>query len=152
MGAVARIPKHLLVERLRHGIADVDPDQVHQLERTHLETAEPHDAVDGRHVGKTFAQNPERLQREGSGHPIDHEGRRVGNHNRCLPESAGQRHRCVNTLQCTLLGPDHLDQCHHGWRVEEVHPDHALRLVAAAIAVMLSEEVLLARSAVGAQI
>ncbi len=61
----ARLVEALLPERLRDLEVDVDPDQVHELERPHPEAAaDPHDAVDLVVGGDPLAQQPQRLERE----------------------------------------------------------------------------------------
>src|SRR3989338_10869398 len=78
VGAESRIMERGLVERLRGGKVDVDADQVHELERTHGETARLlHNAVYRQYLGLIVAQDAQGFVVKGTGDPVDDEARRV---------------------------------------------------------------------------
>ena len=84
-GAPARLVEALLPERLRDLEADVDPDQVHQLERPHPEaSAHAHDPVDRRVVGDALGQQLERLHPERAGAPVGQEAGAVARDDHAL--------------------------------------------------------------------
>ena len=107
------------------------PDEVLQLERPHPEAAaQAHDR--GRSPSASLRRScscAQRLQAERAGAAVDEEPGDVGGVDHVLAHrvtrGAGDRQRPVAALHAR----DHLDQAHHGRRVEEVHPDDALGTV-----------------------
>src|SRR5689334_22497546 len=75
----AGLAEALLVERAGNVQANVHPDQVHQLERTHPEpAAHPADLVDLLHRRGSLLQQLQRLEAEWTIAPVDEETRSVG--------------------------------------------------------------------------
>jgi hypothetical protein len=125
----ARLAERELVERLRHGVADVDPHEVHQLERAHLEAAaEAADAVDLRGRRHALLNEPKGLRAEGPHAAVHQEARAVRHHDHVLSHRLTHLARHRQGPLAALLGADHLEQPHQRWRVEEVHAHHVLRL------------------------
>ena len=93
--APARLAEALLVERARDVEADVDADEVHQLERAHPEAAaEPADAVDLLERRDPLLQQPQRLEPERAVAAVDEEARAVGGVDHVLAHRlAGRRAR-----------------------------------------------------------
>ena len=124
---VARLAIGLPAERHRHRVVRVDADQVHELERAHPEAAhQAHHAVDRRRLGDPLLGELQRLQRVGAVAAVDQEAGHVRRRDDVLAHRLAKR---AGRPQRPLArgGPrDHLDQPHHGSRVEEVHPHHSL--------------------------
>ena len=75
----ARLAERLLVERARHGEPDVEPDEVHQLERPHPEAAgHAADAVDLLGRREAVVDDPQRLEPERAVAAVDDEAGAVG--------------------------------------------------------------------------
>ena len=123
----ARLTETQLEERLRDLEADVDPDEVLKLERSHPEpAAEPCDAVDARDISELLLDDAQRLQPERPRTAVDEEARPVGGVDDALAHRLTRR---SHDAQRPLFGPharDHFDQAHHRRGVEEVHPGKAL--------------------------
>lgn len=125
--APARLAEALLVERARDVQADVDPDQVHQLERPHPEPA-PHaaDAIDLLERRDALLEQLQRLEAKRPVASVDQEARPVHGDDHVLA------HRLAGgpgQSQCRVRGlfaGDHLKQAHDRRRIEEVHADDAL--------------------------
>ena len=124
--APARLAEGLLVERLRDREADVEPDQVHQLERAHAEAAAAHRAVDLLGRGDPLLHDPQPLERERPVAAVDDEAGAVGGVDHVLAHRlAGGTGRGEGVGAAVVAG-DHLEQPHLLRRVEEVHADDAL--------------------------
>jgi hypothetical protein len=118
----------LLPERLRDLEADIDPDEVRQLERPHAEApAHPDDPVDLGMAGDALCQELQRLHPERTSAAIGEKAGAVARHDDALSEPLSgppsQRDRIVGGL----VPGDHLEQLHRRHRVEEVHSDDVLR-------------------------
>src|SRR6266567_7925454 len=75
---VTRIVVSRFEYRAGHREVDVVADEVHQLERTHLESAElSHCPVYGRHVCDAFFVNPQGFAVKWTSNAIDNEARRI---------------------------------------------------------------------------
>jgi hypothetical protein len=125
--APPRLVEALLEERARDLQADVDADEVHELERPHAEAAaEPADAVDLLGRGEPLVDDAQRLQRERAVAPVDEEPDPVGD----LDDTAAHRLRRRAGDGDRVgrgVGARHdLDEAHDRRRVEEVHPDDAV--------------------------
>ena len=76
--APARLAEALVIERTRDLETDVDADEVHELERAHLEAAgHPADAVDLLQGGDLLLEQLEGLEAEGPVAAVDEEARAV---------------------------------------------------------------------------
>ena len=71
---------------------DVDPGQVHQLERTHREAAVAQRLVDLGHAGRAGLEDPQGLDGERPVDPVDDEARAVGADDRRLAPGGDGRH------------------------------------------------------------
>jgi hypothetical protein len=113
------------VEGQRDLVADVDPDEVLQLEGAHPKARGARDRVDDLHVGHALLQQLERLEAEGPVAAVDQEAGAVGGIDDLLAHRPPGRARDVERLGGGVDAGDHLDQAHDGGGVEEVHADHA---------------------------
>ncbi len=114
---------------LRDLEADVDPDQVHQLERPHPEAAaEAADAVDLLVRRDALLEQPQRLARRTGGRSGSRgsPGPSLATITR-LPIASPTARASVERALARLRGGDHLEQLHQRRRVEEVHADDVLR-------------------------
>jgi hypothetical protein len=126
-GPPAGLAKALLEERARDLEPDIDPDQVHQLERAHLEAAAlPADPVDLRQGRGALLQQPQPLEPEWPVAAVHEEAGAVDGLDHDLAHRlagcAGERQRLLGGLRA---GHD-LQQRHQRRRIEEVHPHDAL--------------------------
>ena len=122
----ARLAERLLVEGARDGEPDVEPDEVHQLERAHAEAAgHAADAVDLLGRGDPVLDGPQRLEAERAVAAVDDEARAVGGVDHVLAHRLAGLARDGERVRARLLAGHDLDQPHLGRRVEEVHADHA---------------------------
>ena len=149
-GAAAAAPsaaRRAPVERLARVHVDVDPDQVDERARPDRPVEpEAHRAVES--SGETPVSSRTRIASFSSGMRIRLTTKpgvslqTTGSLPSCSREGDSALHR----RRRGALGPHDLDERQHGRRVEEVHPDDALRAgAAAAIAETESAEVLVAR-------
>ena len=117
----------LVVERARDRVADVDPDEVHQLERAHPEPERAAaDAVDLLGGGEPLLDDPQRLERERAVAAVDQEARPVGGLDHVLAQRLAERAGAGERLRAALRAGHQLDEAHPRHGVEEVQADHAL--------------------------
>jgi hypothetical protein len=125
----ARLAEALRVEALRDLEADVDADEVHQLERPHAKAAlHAADAIDRLDVRDLLCKQAQRLQPERPVAAVDEEARAVARADHRLAHRLSRRVRHFERARRGLLAGDHLEQRHQRRRVEEVHADDALRM------------------------
>ncbi len=121
MRTITRLLVVLPVDRLHHRQADVQPDQVEQLERAHAEAgALAQDFVDRRHRRHALAEDTQRLGAEGPSGMVDDEAGAVRGTHRLVAEG---RHQGAQSLGDAGAGGetlDHLHQTHQRHRIEEV--------------------------------
>ena len=120
----------LAVKRASDLEVDVDPDEVHELERPHPVAAVlPHDEVDLVVSCDPLVEDAQRLERERAVAPIDNEAGGIGAAN------GGAAHALRDTQRGGdggLIGRgrrDHLHELHERRRVEEVHAADPLCVV-----------------------
>ena len=118
----ARLSERELGERPGHLEADVDADEVHQLERAHAEAAaEPADAVDLLVARHPLLQESQPLGVERPRAAVDEEARSVGRDDHLLAHRRAGVARDVEGALAGLIRADHLEEPHQRRRVEEVH-------------------------------
>src|SRR3954453_8585963 len=101
---VARFFVVLMVDRLHHGVGDVEPRQVEELERTEAKAGRlGHDAVDVGEPANAFRDDAQGLGAEGPAGVVDEEPRRDGGAHRLTPPSPGD---AVVSLQHPMFGED----------------------------------------------
>ncbi|KFF32578.1 hypothetical protein G039_0334180 [Pseudomonas aeruginosa VRFPA01] len=121
MRAVARLLVVLPVDRLHHRQADVETDQVEQLERPHAEPgALAQDFVDRRHGRHVFAEHAQRLGAEGPSGMVDDETGAIAGAHRLVAQGRHQRAQPLGDPGAGGEAVDHLDQAHQRHRVEEM--------------------------------
>ena len=108
---------------------DVVADQVHQLERTHAESAAvTQHGVQRCHIGGLLKQQAQGFGVVRPGDAIDDEaGRRFRVHRALAPAFSGGVDR-VRDLAPGRQALDHFDQRHQRHRVKEMHADQAFRV------------------------
>jgi hypothetical protein len=121
----ARLAEAQLVERLGDLEADVQPDQVLQLERPHPEAGRADDPVDVLDRRDPLLQQPQRLQRERPVAAVDQEARPVDRVDHPAVHRAARGARQLQRVVGGRDARDDLDELHQRRRVEEVHADHA---------------------------
>ena len=127
--APARLAEGLLPEGLGDREVDVDPDQVHQLERAHPQPgAEPDDPVDLVVRRDPLAEHPQRLEEERADAAVGDEADRVAGADRGAAHPAGDLGGELEGRLAALVAGDDLDELHQRRRVEEVHADDPLGL------------------------
>jgi hypothetical protein len=125
--APARLAERLLVERHRDGEADVDPDQVLELERPHAEApAQAADAVDLGRRGEPLLDGPQGLEPERPPAAVDEEAGAVGGGDHPPAHGRAGAARERQRLLARRIARHHLDKAHERRRIEEVHADNAL--------------------------
>jgi len=124
-GTPARLAEAELVEGERDLVADVDPDEVLQLEGAHAKAGGADDRVDRLDVGHPLLQELERLEAEGPVAAVDQETGPVGGVDDALAHSPPGGARDVERLGRGVDARDDLDQRHDGRGVEEVHAHDA---------------------------
>ena len=107
--------------------ADVDPGQVHQLERTHREAVRAERLVDLGDTRGAGLEDAECLDGERPVDPVDDEARPVGAHHRGLAPGAHDRHGAGDDRRVGQRRCDHLDERHERRGVEEMQADDAAR-------------------------
>jgi hypothetical protein len=118
--APARLAEAQLVERLGDLQADVEPDEVGQLERPHAEPGGAHDRVDVLDAGQALLQQPQRLQAERAVAAVDQEPGAVGRLDHAPAHRLAGRARGGQRLGGGLQAGDQLDERHQRRGVEEV--------------------------------
>jgi hypothetical protein len=113
-----------VVEHLQDPEADVEPDEVGQLERTHR-VVEAHLRARVDVVGRAEALlvGPHRLGQERHEDPVDDEPRPIGGGDDLLAHLGGESTDRGLRLVARGRAADQLDERHHRDRAEEVHPD-----------------------------
>ncbi len=100
---------------------DVEPGQIHQLERPHPEPGRiAKDRVDlgnGRHA---FAQHGQGFRAECPAGVVDDEAGRVGGQNGAMAETASQIHKRPFDIDSGVGAADDLDELHRRHGIEEV--------------------------------
>ena len=125
--APARLAEALLVEALGYLKARVDPDEVHQLERTHAKAAlDAHDPVDRLNIRDLLLQESKCLQPEWTVAAVNEEAGPILRLNDRLAHRLARRVGASERALVRLLARDDLEQAHQRGGVEEVHADHAL--------------------------
>jgi hypothetical protein len=127
--AKKRGPVELLPHRARRGEVHVEADEVDELQRPHPKAPEiAHGGVDLVCAGEAFLEDPQGLQVIGPGDVVDDEPRHVGGSGRDLAPAHGDPADAIDHRVVGLRARDDLHELHEGRRVEEVHPDGAMRL------------------------
>ena len=125
-----RLAEALLIEGSGDVEPDVDPDEVHQLERAHAKAApESACAVDLLHRGHPLAEQLERLKTPRPVAAVDQEARSVRRVDDALAHGLAAGARDGESARGGLGAGDHLQQCHQRRRVEEVHAHDPLGML-----------------------
>ena len=104
--------------------ADVEADEVGQLERAHrVVQPDPRAGVDVLGRPDALLEGPHRLGEERHEDPVDDEARPVGRHDDLLAELGRQLADRLDRLVRRVAAADQLDQRHDRHGAEEVHPD-----------------------------
>ncbi|MNF74294.1 hypothetical protein D3C84_563230 [compost metagenome] len=130
-GGIARVLVELAVDRLHHGVGNVQPHQVEQLEGTHGKAqAVLEDAVDLRGRGDALGEDAQGFRPIGPARMVDQEAGGVRGDGSEVPGLLGQGRQALDHLRIGALTAHHLDDLHQGHRVEEVEAGDPLRALA----------------------
>ena len=120
-GPVARLLIILLIDRFHDREADIETDEIHQLERSHAKARRlAHDPVDIMEPGDTLGNDPQRLGAETAPGMVDDEARRIAADDGMVPHAPGDRGQGIGDPALGQDAVDDLDDLHQRHRVEEV--------------------------------
>ena len=118
---VARLLIILLIDRFHDRVADIETDEVHELERAHAKTRRiAHDPVDIMVPGDALENDPERLGAETASGMVDDEARRIAANDGMVPHAPRDRGQGIGDPAFGEDAVDDLDDLHQRHRVEEV--------------------------------
>src|SRR2546426_2873204 len=110
-----------LEQIVRDGEADIQADQVGELERTHgVVVAELHRLVDVLGGRDALLEHPHGLKPERHAQPTGSEAGRILDDDRLFPERLGERHRPLDGLGGGLRVGHHFDELHGVHRIEKM--------------------------------
>ena len=129
-GAVTRLFKILVVDRLHHRVGDIQRSQIKQFERPEFEAdLVAQNAVHGGEIGHTFAHHTKRLGAITAPGVVDDETRRVLGADRRVPHLAGVGGQLRARIGAGLQPGDDFHHFHQGHRVEKMETRETLRVL-----------------------
>ncbi|MDT4849013.1 hypothetical protein D3C84_614150 [compost metagenome] len=128
---IAGVLVELAVNRLHHGMGNIQPRQVEQLEGPHGKAqAVLEDAIDLGWRRDTLGEDTQGLRSIGAARVVDQEAGRVRGDSGEMPGPFGQGGEAFDHLRVGQLAAHHLDDLHQGHRVEEVEAGNPLGALA----------------------